>query len=322
MKTLKSIVLILISIVAVGAIILNLDRIKEKFKTIETSIKKEVVIKDPNEFTKKYNFKYIKQVNNYEPHNIEDIKNIYYSVLNQGWDEFTFYCSEEYTTCLEDMESVSNNQELLSDINNYVNPFNSYSSIRTTYDDQGEVRILVKHVYSKEEVETLNKAIDKIIKDNTNDNQTIDEKIKSIHDYIINTTKYDTVKSTTKTSTYDSSRIGGIINDHYAICSAYADITAVILDKLGLENYKISSSNHVWNAVKVNNNWLHLDLTWDDPVSSSGIDTLIHTYFLITEQELLKADEEETLDGNTKIKEEHNYNRQTYPEISNQKELY
>ena len=54
---------------------------------------------------------------------IIDVYDIFYSTLNKGWIEFTFYCRVEYTTCLEDIESLSNDKVLLSDINNFVSPF-------------------------------------------------------------------------------------------------------------------------------------------------------------------------------------------------------
>ena len=64
---------------------------------------------------------------------------------------------------------------------------------------------------------------------------------------------------------------------------------------MGYENFKIATTNettgHVWNVVKINNEWLHLDLTWDDPVSSDGKDYLYHKYFLINTEGLIKADE-------------------------------
>ncbi len=64
---------------------------------------------------------------------------------------------------------------------------------------------------------------------------------------------------------------------------------SLLLDKLGIKNFKIASKTHVWNAVYINNQWLHLDLTWDDPVSERG-PILDHKYFLITTDELVKAD--------------------------------
>ena len=94
---------------------------------------------------------------------------------------------------------------------------------------------------------------------------------------------------------------------------------AIFLTKLGFDNYKIattpdeisySSTGHVWNAVKTNEGWRHIDLTWDDPVSKNNKDYLFHKYFLVTTKEL-----EETDKGKTTI-EEHNFNKLIYLEFN------
>ena len=115
---------------------------------------------------------------------------------------------------------------------------------------------------------------------------TTEQKIKALHDYVINNTKYDAQRANNGTSDYDSARIMGIIYDNYAICSGYADIMAVFLNRLGLPNFKVSSESHVWNVVYLNNQWLHLDLTWDDPITTNGRDILDHSYFLIDNNKL------------------------------------
>ena len=61
---------------------------------------------------------------------------------------------------------------------------------------------------------------------------------------------------------------------------------AVFLNRLGLPNFKVSSESHVWNVVYLNNQWLHLDLTWDDPITTNGRDILDHSYFLIDNNKL------------------------------------
>ena len=66
-----------------------------------------------------------------------------------------------------------------------------------------------------------------------------------------------------------------------------------VLNRFGIKNYKIASKTHVWNAVFIDGKWLHLDLTWDDPVSERG-PMLDDKYFLITTDELVEADNGET----------------------------
>lgn len=287
------------------ALFMNAETIADKLKTI-LYVHPEIVIKPGNDFVKKEEFSFIKQVDDYVPYNYDDLKNIFYSILNQGWDEFTFYCPNEYVDCLKDVEKISDDKVLLSDINNFVHPYNSYSTIKTLYDDMGEVTIKISHLYSDKEINKIDADIDNIIKKNTSTAMSDKEKIKSLHDYIINNTKYDIKRANDEDSTYDSARILGVLYDHYSICSGYADLMAVILNKLGIPNFKIASETHVWNAVYIDDEWLHLDLTWDDPVTTSGKDVLDHTYFLIDSDELDDLNESST---------EHTYDKKVYIEV-------
>ena len=115
-------------------------------------------------------------------------------------------------------------------------------------------------------------------------------KIKTIHDYIIDNTKYDVARKENGTSSYDSTKVNGVLFQGYGICSGYADTMAIFLDKMGIDNYKISSETHVWNAVKLDDKWYHLDLTWDDPISKNGTDSLLYNFFLINSETLLRED--------------------------------
>ena len=299
----KNAISLLVSSIIFLIIILNIDVIGERVKQIFTS-NREIIINSSNDYKRNFTYKFVKQLDkkeDYEPHSYEDLLNIFYSTLNEGWDEFEFYCPTDYLYCLEDVSKISYDQVLLSNINNFVNPYNSYSTIKTLYDDTGAVTIKITHLYNKDEIEKLDNDINKLIDENVNDEMDTKEKIRAIHDYIINNTKYDQQRGNGNESEYDSSRIGGVLYDHYSICSGYADTMAVILDKLNIPNFKISSANHVWNAVYLDNKWYHLDLTWDDPIMASGEEVLDHSYFLIDSQklnELNRDDKEHDFDEN------------------------
>ena len=213
-----------------------------------------------------------------------------YSFINNGWDEFTFYCPSEYSDCINDVELISNNQVLLSQINDFASPFNSFDEINTLYDETGEITISLNNTYTKEEQNIINEKLDSIISSNINDSMTLEQKLKSLHDYIINTTKYDIDKNNTGESIYHSSTAYGALIEGFATCNGYADAYALILDRLGVKNYRITSDTHIWNAVYFNDEWLHIDLTWDDPVSESGKDYLEHNYFLVDNDTLEKED--------------------------------
>ncbi len=251
---------------------------------------KDATVLNNNEYANNNDYSYVKLTDDFVPKNKNDIINIYYTILNSGMSSFTFYCSNEYKDCINDINYISNNQILLSEINNFVPVYNSFQNIDTEFDSLGKVTITITHNYTNSQIETIKSKVDDIynelIKDNMNDN----EKIKSIHDYIINTTKYDTDRSDNKITKYHSDIAYGALIEHYAICGGYADSMKLFLDKLNIPNYKISSENHIWNLVKLDNKWYHLDLTWDDPVTSTGEDVLEYDYFLITTEQLKKLE--------------------------------
>ena len=268
----------------------------------------KLLIEPSNEYKKDYDFLFVERNDEYVPYSINDIQNIFFSVINNGWEEFTFYCPTEYEDCVKDVQTISGNDILLTDINNFAAPFNSFTSIETTYDDSGEINIKLKKLYDDNKIKRINAVVDRIIQENISDSMDDEKKIRVIHDYIINTTEYDKVRNDQGTSQYDSNTAYGALIEHEAICSGYADAMGIFLNKLKIKNYKIASKTHVWNAVYVNGKWLHLDLTWDDPVSNRG-PILDHKYFLISNEELLRADDENI--------DSHEFNKTIYLQFNN-----
>lgn len=298
-------------------VLVNSNKISN-FLTKTISNNNHLTIEKGNEYTKDYDFLYVSNSENYIPYSYNDLIDILYSIINQGWEEFTFYCPNEYEECIKDISELSKDDLTLTHINNYVHPYNSFETLKTSITESGEINVKVNYLYTNEEINEINKYVDKVIEELYNTKNDDFENLKNIHDYIINNTKYDITRNDTGKSEYKSYNAYGPAVDGYATCNGYADIMAIILSKLNYENYKVAttseeisyaSNGHIWNAVKINNEWLHLDLTWDDPVSADGKDYLYHKYFLVTTEEMLKAD-----GGNVKI-EEHNFNKSFYKEF-------
>ena len=98
----------------------------------------------------------------------------------------------------------------------------------------------------------------------------------------------------------------GPLIEGYGLCGGYSDAMSIFLDYYNIPNFKIISENHAWNAVKINNKWYHLDLTWDDPITTSGKDVLKHDYFLINTQKLYELESIQ-----------HNFDKEVFKEIAN-----
>lgn len=257
---------------------------------------KEVVVKNSNEYKKNWDYEYIQNTEDFEPKNKQDLLNILYTVLNNGWESFTFYCPVEYKACISDMDSLTQSNEILSDINNYIHPYNTFDKVYITTNNFGKVNINVEKVYTEEMIMKINQKVEEIIATEIQEDMTLNQKIRVIHDYIIEHTVYDNERAEIirenweKDPTYASNNAYGPLIEGKAICGGYADAMAIFLNYFGVKNYKIASLNHVWNYVELDGVWYHLDLTWDDPVVNTGENVLLHNFFLISTEELEKKD--------------------------------
>ena len=275
------------------------------YRTYFVKEEKEVTLTTSNDYTRDYDFNYVKRTDDFTPSNYQDLLNIYYTVLNSGEEEFSFYCTDEYSECINDVDSLANNQKVLSTINNFVHPFNSFRHLETSYDDYGKVTLKIEHIYSNNDIKLINAKVKEIEKEIWNSSMSNEDKIKEAHNYIINNSKYDKDRSDNNIVKYKSDTAYGSLLEGYSLCGGYTDAMELFLEDMGIKSYKISSENHVWNAVNLNNAWYHLDLTWDDPITTDGSDILEYNFFLITTSELSE------LEG-----EQHNYDKNVYSELA------
>lgn len=272
----------------------NIIEFVESFKRSPSIIEKNVYQNTsiPNTFN---------ITDDFEPDKYEDLIDIYYTVLASGMDEFTFYCSKEYENCIQDIKILTTDDTMLSAINNYVHTFNSFKKIRTKYSENGKIVVIVEKVYTDEIILEIQDEVDELYETLVSDKKNDEQNIKNIHNYIINNTKYD-IDFANDNSLIASNTAYGLLFDNYGICSGYTDLMSLFLYKMDIPNYKISNNKHIWNYVYVNDEWLHLDLTWDDPVQPNNKDVLRDWFFLVDDEDLIKYDEEM----------EHFYNTELY----------
>ena len=275
------------------------------YRTYFIKEEKEVTLTASNDYTRDYDFNYVKRTDDFTPSNYQDLLNIYYTVLNSGEEEFSFYCTDEYSECINDVDSLANNQKVLSTINNFVHPFNSFRHLETSYDDYGKVTLKIEHIYSNNDIKLINAKVEEIEKEIWNSSMSNEDKIKEAHNYIINNSKYDKDRSDNNIVKYKSDTAYGSLLEGYSLCGGYTDAMELFLEDMGVKSYKISSENHVWNAVNLDNAWYHLDLTWDDPITTDGSDILEYNFFLITTSELNELENEQ-----------HNYDKNVYSELA------
>lgn len=293
--------------ILIGLIFLYQEELKTLYNKYLNKENFSMKLTDHNEYYRDYDFDFLKRTTNTSPTSKKDLYNIYYSVLNSGKTSFSFYCPNKHQNCLSDVKDIANDQTLLSHINNFVHPFNSFKNIETEYNSYGKISIKITHTYDSNTINLINNKVSEIknsllLQPNLSDV----EKIKIYHDYIVNNSKYDSDRSDNNIIKYKSDIAYGPLFEGYAICGGYTDLMAIFLNDMNIKNYKVSSENHVWNALYLNGNWLNLDLTWDDPITNDGTNIIEYSFFLINTKKLEQIE-----------KNQHLFDKEIYKEIAN-----
>lgn len=282
-----------IAIVVVTICAFQKDKIVYKY--YEYTIDKKYSKININDYYKDDNFNYVDDYTESGIKNRNDLINSIYYAINSGTDYIERYIDNDYTNYINDINTLTayNGAEfkkVISTLNNFVHPYNSSNNVKISYGGDYKIGITINRAYTQDEINEINNKVDKILSENVNNNMPPKEKIRAIHDYIIDHTEYDKLKYENKNDdTYKSNTAYGVLIEGYGTCNGYADAMEIFLDKMNIINYKISNEEHIWNLVYLDGKWYHLDLTWDDPISDININR--DTYFLINTKTLEKIND-------------------------------
>lgn len=154
---------------------------------------------------------------------------------------------------------------------------------------------------TKEDEEKIEKFVDDWIKNNIKDKMDEVLKIKNIHDFIVKKNSYYTGDENDKSKGYSIYSPASILFGNGGVCNAYATLFDKIAEKSGIKTYystgtiKENSQLHIWNMVKIKDDWYNLDITWDDPVLKSDNkiknekEYVSYEYFLISDDQIRKS---------------------------------
>lgn len=142
----------------------------------------------------------------------------------------------------------------------------------TTQPSSNEVTNLYKELASysnitKEEIIEVRGIINSIITANMSEPQ----KIKAVHDWLVKNTTYDEGYYNRSDS---HNHLYNILYNKVGVCQSYSVAFYVFMGEMGIPCTFIVGSadngtgaiSHAWNAVRLNNEWYLIDVTWDDPI--------------------------------------------------------
>ena len=134
----------------------------------------------------------------------------------------------------------------------------------------------MEYLESYEQTQKVEQKVQEILKELNLDGKTEYQKVKAIHDYIVENVNYDL-------STEQNTAYTALINQVSA-CQGYATLMYKMLTDAKIECRIIGGSTdgtpHAWNIVKVDGAWYNVDCTWDDPVGGGIKDRYRYDYFL------------------------------------------
>ncbi len=205
-----------------------------------------------------------------------------YETVAKGFSEFSDYIDiSAYNLTASDVK------KLFSDVK-YNEPmlFNVGLSYMYYFDGPKILAIEPEYIMSKSEYDTAVSYVElqlKAIVDTLPSGLDDYEKALYFHDYLCLNFCYDT--------TYVNRDIFTFLRDKTGVCSSYTLLYDELLSRVEIESSAVSSISleHVWNEIKLDGKWYHVDVTWDDPVSS--LDVINEGYYAYAwHEEFLESD--------------------------------
>jgi hypothetical protein len=111
------------------------------------------------------------------------------------------------------------------------------------------------------------------------------EKIRYFHDYLIRNCATDSAG----TPDIFSNTIYGALVNKKALCEGYAKAFSYLCNLAGIENCIVGgeiNQPHMWNMVKLDGNWYHVDVTYDHPdeeIAAAHPDFVLYQFFCVSD---------------------------------------
>ena len=107
-------------------------------------------------------------------------------------------------------------------------------------------------------------AIEKFKQEYITDGMSDMEKEIKIIEWLVQNCRYQSKSDWSRSTAYSCIILGK------AQCAGYADAFLQTAKLCGLDARYIHNSSHAWNLVKLDGDWYHVDVTWEDPIGGNS----------------------------------------------------
>ena len=117
------------------------------------------------------------------------------------------------------------------------------------------------------------------------------KKEKRIHDYLVKHVAYGYPEGVDSEDSTAYNAYGALVEGK-AVCNGYAQAMKLLCDLAGVECSmimgKADGENHAWNLIRLDDEWYHVDVTWDDPEPDDP-DRLLYSYFNLDDTQMAES---------------------------------
>lgn len=136
----------------------------------------------------------------------------------------------------------------------------------------------------------LEEKMDEIIS-NAPSNATQFELEQYVHNYIVDNCEYDHESAASDNPGDNTGNVYGVLIEGKAVCEGYSRAFQLLCRELGLECVNIFGTSedegHMWNCIKIEGEWYHVDVTWDDPETDQE-DAVRYLFFNLNDENICK----------------------------------
>ena len=118
------------------------------------------------------------------------------------------------------------------------------------------------------------------------------DKVVAVHDWLCTNCTYNVTSISNGVILGSDHSADGPLLYGLSVCEGYAEAFKLFMDILGIKNRRVdgwAQGYHSWNEVFIGDQWLAVDVTWDDPVIIGGPDSggvYTRQYCLITPEQM------------------------------------
>lgn len=246
------------------------------------------------------------EVSSYKAASVAELKEVIYENLRAYNTEFqitytgdTSKLKEVWAKIFEDLQT---DQAMVYE----AGTLSRYGFSASMTSTEATIKATINYHTTAAQEQFVNSEVKRIASDIFTTTMSDFDKIKAVNDYIVLNTTYSTNTTASPHAAY------AILKEGQGVCQAYALLAYRLLQEAKIEAYYVTGEvgveGHAWNLVKLDNEWYHLDTTWNDPVFNASAgdmsDFLRYKYFLISD---------------TTIKKDHKIDNKNYPVASSEK---